>query len=262
MTAAYSRDETEAVNELLGQAALPPAERDLVLARATELVARVRAKAHEQSAVESFMREYDLSSEEGVLLMCVAEALLRIPDQRDRRQADLRQARRRRLGIASRQERFGVRQRLHLGPDADRQARHARRRNAAQRHRRAQAPDRPRRRAGDPPRGAPGDAHHGPPVRHGPHDQGSARARRRERQRAPTAIPTTCSARPRSRSPTPSATTEAYKDAIDALGRTQPAQRIIDESGRARPTRRASRSSCRRCIRATKSPSARACTPS
>jgi len=81
MTAAYSRDETEAVNDLLEQATLPPAERDLVLARATELVARVRAKAHEQSAVESFMREYDLSSEEGVLLMCVAEALLRIPDK-------------------------------------------------------------------------------------------------------------------------------------------------------------------------------------
>ena len=62
MTAAYCRDETQAVDELLGEAALPPAERDLVLARATELVARVRAKAHEQSAVESFMREYDLSS--------------------------------------------------------------------------------------------------------------------------------------------------------------------------------------------------------
>src|ERR1700733_6468261 len=81
LTAAYSRDETEAVNELLAQAALPPAERDLVLARATELVAGVRAKKHEQTAVESFMREYDLSSEEGVLLMCVAEALLRIPDK-------------------------------------------------------------------------------------------------------------------------------------------------------------------------------------
>jgi len=81
MTAAYCRDETEAMNELLGQAALPAAERDLVLARATELVARVRAKANDASAVESFMREYDLSSEEGVLLMCVAEALLRIPDK-------------------------------------------------------------------------------------------------------------------------------------------------------------------------------------
>jgi len=81
MTAAYCRDETEAMNELLGQATLPGPERDLVLARATELVARVRAKASQQSAVESFMREYDLSSEEGVLLMCVAEALLRIPDK-------------------------------------------------------------------------------------------------------------------------------------------------------------------------------------
>ncbi|HEX6834210.1 MAG TPA: bifunctional proline dehydrogenase/L-glutamate gamma-semialdehyde dehydrogenase PutA, partial [Rudaea sp.] len=81
MTAAYCRDETEAVNDLLSEATFPPAERDLVLARATELVARVRAKKHEQTAVESFMREYDLSSEEGVLLMCVAEALLRIPDK-------------------------------------------------------------------------------------------------------------------------------------------------------------------------------------
>ncbi len=81
ITAAWTRDETEAVNDLLAQASLPPAERELVLARAAELVARVRAKASNQSAVESFMREYDLSSEEGVLLMCVAEALLRIPDK-------------------------------------------------------------------------------------------------------------------------------------------------------------------------------------
>ncbi|QBB72203.1 bifunctional proline dehydrogenase/L-glutamate gamma-semialdehyde dehydrogenase PutA [Pseudolysobacter antarcticus] len=81
MTAAYCRNETEIVNELLAQTSLPAPERELVLARAAELVARVRAKADQQSAVESFMREYDLSSEEGVLLMCVAEALLRIPDK-------------------------------------------------------------------------------------------------------------------------------------------------------------------------------------
>ena len=80
ITAAWSRDETEAVDTLLAQAALQPAERELVLARAAELVARVRTRASDQSAVESFMRQYDLSSEEGVLLMCVAEALLRIPD--------------------------------------------------------------------------------------------------------------------------------------------------------------------------------------
>jgi len=81
ITAAWSRDETEAVDDLLAQATLPSAERSLVLARAADLVARVRAQASEQTAVESFMRQYDLSSEEGVLLMCVAEALLRIPDK-------------------------------------------------------------------------------------------------------------------------------------------------------------------------------------
>src|SRR5213075_2940017 len=40
----------------------------------------VRARAQDKGAIEAFMRQYDLGSEEGVLLMCVAEALLRIPD--------------------------------------------------------------------------------------------------------------------------------------------------------------------------------------
>ena len=38
-------------------------------------------RAADPGMVEAFMRQYDLSSEEGVLLMCVAEALLRIPDR-------------------------------------------------------------------------------------------------------------------------------------------------------------------------------------
>ena len=81
ITANWLRDETEAVNDLLAQATLPPVEREKVIDLAAELVTRVRARAKDQSAVESFMRQYDLSSEEGVLLMCVAEALLRIPDK-------------------------------------------------------------------------------------------------------------------------------------------------------------------------------------
>jgi RHH-type proline utilization regulon transcriptional repressor/proline dehydrogenase/delta 1-pyrroline-5-carboxylate dehydrogenase len=80
MTTNYAADEAVALKPLLDAATLPAIERDAVLARAGDLVQRVRAKASQQSAVESFMREYDLSSEEGVLLMCVAEALLRIPD--------------------------------------------------------------------------------------------------------------------------------------------------------------------------------------
>ena len=81
ITAAWLRDETEALHDLLAQASLPAVERDKVIDLAAALVSRVRVRAKDQSVVESFMRQYDLSSEEGVLLMCVAEALLRIPDK-------------------------------------------------------------------------------------------------------------------------------------------------------------------------------------
>ncbi|MFT4198216.1 MAG: bifunctional proline dehydrogenase/L-glutamate gamma-semialdehyde dehydrogenase PutA [Pseudoxanthomonas sp.] len=81
VTAAWLKDEATAVRELLEQARLPAAEQAQVQALAADLVARVRARAADQGAIEAFMRQYDLGSEEGVLLMCVAEALLRIPDQ-------------------------------------------------------------------------------------------------------------------------------------------------------------------------------------
>jgi RHH-type proline utilization regulon transcriptional repressor/proline dehydrogenase/delta 1-pyrroline-5-carboxylate dehydrogenase len=81
ITAAYLRDEGEHLDELLDQARLPAAEQAAVQATAVGLVERTRVRAADPAMVEAFMREYDLSSEEGVLLMCVAEALLRIPDQ-------------------------------------------------------------------------------------------------------------------------------------------------------------------------------------
>ena len=81
ITAATLRDEAAHLGELLQALGSDPAERAAVQATAVALVERVRARASEQGAIEAFMREYDLSSEEGVLLMCVAEALLRIPDQ-------------------------------------------------------------------------------------------------------------------------------------------------------------------------------------
>jgi RHH-type proline utilization regulon transcriptional repressor/proline dehydrogenase/delta 1-pyrroline-5-carboxylate dehydrogenase len=81
ITAAWSGDESEVVAARLAEATLPGKEREAVEAQAAALVARVRERSGDQSAVESFMRQYDLSSEEGVLLMCVAEALLRIPDK-------------------------------------------------------------------------------------------------------------------------------------------------------------------------------------
>ncbi len=80
MTENYARDEALVIGELLRIAEVDGATKSAIAATATQLIEGTRGKRAEQSAVESFMRQYDLSSEEGVLLMCVAEALLRIPD--------------------------------------------------------------------------------------------------------------------------------------------------------------------------------------
>ena len=81
ITDAYLREEGLHLAELLPHARLPASEQADVQAKAIQLVERTRVRAADPAMVEAFMREYDLSSEEGVLLMCVAEALLRIPDQ-------------------------------------------------------------------------------------------------------------------------------------------------------------------------------------
>jgi RHH-type proline utilization regulon transcriptional repressor/proline dehydrogenase/delta 1-pyrroline-5-carboxylate dehydrogenase len=77
---AYHADETETVQRLLQAAELEPAARERIMQRATSLVEAVREHRKKQGALEAFMQQYDLSSEEGVVLMCLAEALLRIPD--------------------------------------------------------------------------------------------------------------------------------------------------------------------------------------
>ncbi|MEE4638880.1 MAG: bifunctional proline dehydrogenase/L-glutamate gamma-semialdehyde dehydrogenase PutA [Wenzhouxiangella sp.] len=77
---AWAADETERVRRLLAEVDLDAAAREQIAARAVDLVCRVRERSRDTGAMEAFMREYDLSSEEGVVLMCLAEALLRIPD--------------------------------------------------------------------------------------------------------------------------------------------------------------------------------------
>jgi RHH-type proline utilization regulon transcriptional repressor/proline dehydrogenase/delta 1-pyrroline-5-carboxylate dehydrogenase len=76
----YHADETEFVGQLLAEAELGREAAARVSETAQDLVRRVRRRREEQGALEAFMQEYDLSSEEGVVLMCLAEALLRIPD--------------------------------------------------------------------------------------------------------------------------------------------------------------------------------------
>jgi RHH-type transcriptional regulator, proline utilization regulon repressor / proline dehydrogenase / delta 1-pyrroline-5-carboxylate dehydrogenase len=76
----YHAEEAAVVRTLLAEARLDPATQSRVDARARELVRAVRERKADQGLMEAFMQEYDLSSEEGVVLMCLAEALLRIPD--------------------------------------------------------------------------------------------------------------------------------------------------------------------------------------
>lgn len=76
----WALDESDHVRFLLEQSRLDAAARHRIQISAVELVKRVRSRARDAGAMEAFMREYDLSSEEGVVLMCLAEALLRIPD--------------------------------------------------------------------------------------------------------------------------------------------------------------------------------------
>lgn len=74
-------DEEMIVAELAKDAALTDKERLAVQDIASELVANVRETRLSKSGLDAFMTKYDLSSDEGIVLMCLAEALLRIPDK-------------------------------------------------------------------------------------------------------------------------------------------------------------------------------------
>jgi RHH-type proline utilization regulon transcriptional repressor/proline dehydrogenase/delta 1-pyrroline-5-carboxylate dehydrogenase len=76
----YHTDESELVKQLLSSVKLDAVSTERVNKAACDLISHVRACKHEQGVLEAFMQQYDLSSEEGVVLMCLAEALLRIPD--------------------------------------------------------------------------------------------------------------------------------------------------------------------------------------
>ncbi|TQD35676.1 bifunctional proline dehydrogenase/L-glutamate gamma-semialdehyde dehydrogenase PutA [Rhodobacter capsulatus] len=71
--------EAEVLQALVAQAALPQPQLDRIAARGADLVARIRAEA-KPSLMEHFLAQYGLSTREGVALMCLAEAMLRVPD--------------------------------------------------------------------------------------------------------------------------------------------------------------------------------------
>src|SRR5215510_8120371 len=74
-------DERRLTSGLAERAIFTADERRRIAELAGHLVRRARASLHRHGGVDAFMQEYGLTSEEGVILMCLAEALLRIPDK-------------------------------------------------------------------------------------------------------------------------------------------------------------------------------------
>src|SRR5438270_958015 len=77
---AHRQDESVAVAAILAAADIPAEARDPIAATARRLVETVRRERLGKGGLDAFLHEYALSSPEGVALMCLAEALLRIPD--------------------------------------------------------------------------------------------------------------------------------------------------------------------------------------
>jgi RHH-type proline utilization regulon transcriptional repressor/proline dehydrogenase/delta 1-pyrroline-5-carboxylate dehydrogenase len=78
------RDEGEADRELLAAAPLSDPDRSAVRADAEALVRGARRHARRQGVVEGFLQQFSLDTREGLALMCLAEALLRTPDEETR----------------------------------------------------------------------------------------------------------------------------------------------------------------------------------
>ena len=76
----YLADEAALIGALLPAAHLDPETRARVDENARRLVEAARAGRRKFGGIDAMMSEYGLSSEEGVVLMCLAEALLRVPD--------------------------------------------------------------------------------------------------------------------------------------------------------------------------------------
>jgi RHH-type proline utilization regulon transcriptional repressor/proline dehydrogenase/delta 1-pyrroline-5-carboxylate dehydrogenase len=81
INAAYREDELSVVKRLIDEAVLTENQTAAIRNLATRLVEQVRSERKKSTGIDSFLTEYALSSDEGIALMCLAEALLRVPDK-------------------------------------------------------------------------------------------------------------------------------------------------------------------------------------
>src|SRR3970040_524565 len=80
MRARHRAGEEAAILELVERVDWNESRRESIRRRAHGLVEHIRAHRRVRGGIDIFLSEYDLSTEEGVMLMCLAEALLRVPD--------------------------------------------------------------------------------------------------------------------------------------------------------------------------------------
>ena len=83
-TANYRLDEKSAVDSLVKTLDFSPEQEQRITDNAIKLIKKLRQLKQKQYGADALMQEFSLSSEEGVALMCLAEALLRIPDAQTR----------------------------------------------------------------------------------------------------------------------------------------------------------------------------------
>lgn len=81
ITKAYRMNEADCLAPLISQATLSDRELQHVAQTAKQLVTETREYKKRQGKIDTLLHQYDLSTEEGIALMCLAEALLRIPDK-------------------------------------------------------------------------------------------------------------------------------------------------------------------------------------
>ena len=76
----YHADGSAVMETLLDEAAFDEAQKASISNLARRLIKRIRRSNRDTGSLENFLQEYQLSTREGVVLMCLAEALLRVPD--------------------------------------------------------------------------------------------------------------------------------------------------------------------------------------
>ncbi|MBO1518219.1 bifunctional proline dehydrogenase/L-glutamate gamma-semialdehyde dehydrogenase PutA [Oceanisphaera pacifica] len=76
----YIIDENHYLESLLAQASDTGQSLTQIQAQAHQLVTRVRQESNGGDGIDAFLQQYSLDTQEGIILMCLAEALLRIPD--------------------------------------------------------------------------------------------------------------------------------------------------------------------------------------